>query len=308
MPHGRFARWALERSETEDALAIAHQHELHQLAAKRTDTIVEKEVTAFGAALDLRFRIDHVLLLLVNMFTNNVKSKRRGRPRGRTPQGDAGRQRLYDIGIRLMAQQGYEKTTLRDVAKEAGVSVGLLYRYFPSKRAIVLALYDELSAEYVRKAKEIHPGKWRDRFIFALKTSLHVIDPHRITLRALMPVAVGDGEEGLFDQSAATSRLPVQKVFQEAVVGSTDAPAQKLAEALGRLLYLVHLAVLLWWLIDRSSNQRATAALVSLIQQILPSVSLTLRLPPVRRFMISADELVGEALFTDWTERPGAVT
>jgi AcrR family transcriptional regulator len=205
-----------------------------------------------------------------------------------------------------MAKQGYEATTLRDVAKDAGVSVGLLYRYFPSKLAIVLALYSELSAECVRKAEAIPPGKWRDRFIFALKTSLQVIEPHRTTFQALAPVIVGNQEEGLFSPSAASSRLPVQGVFLEAVVGSTDAPSQNLAEALGRLLYLVHLAVLLWWLLDRSSNQRATAALVSMIHHILPSATLSLRLPPVRRFVISADELVGEALFENWAERTGA--
>lgn len=202
-----------------------------------------------------------------------------------------------------MSKQGYEATTLRDVAKEAGVSVGLLYRYFPSKLAIVLALYGEMSAECVRRSQQIPHGKWRDRFVFALKMSLQVIKPHRTTFQALIPGILGNHEEGLFAQSAAASRLPVQKVFQEAVMGATDAPTHDLAEALGRLLYLAHLAVLLWWLLDRSSNQRATDALISLIQQTLPSVSLTLRLPPVRRFVISADELVGEALFEHWTER-----
>ena len=53
----------------------------------------------------------------------------------------------------------------------------------------------------------------------------------------------------------------------------------------GRLLYLVHLAVLLWWLLDRSSKQRATAALVALTAQLLPSAALMLRLPPIRRFV-----------------------
>jgi AcrR family transcriptional regulator len=192
------------------------------------------------------------------------------------------------------------------VAKEAGVSVGLLYRYFPSKLALVLALYDELSGECVRKAEEMPPGKWRDRFLFALTTSLQVIEPHRTTFQALIPVIVGDPKEGLFAQSAAASRLPVQRVFQQSVIGSTDAPNQDLSEALGRLLYLVHLAVLLWWLLDRSSKQRATAVLLSLIRQILPTTALTLRLPPVRRFVLSADELVGEALFEDWTEKTGA--
>ena len=215
---------------------------------------------------------------------------------------------MFDIGIGLMAQKGYEAATLRDVAKEAGVSVGLLYRYFPSKRAIVVTLYERLSAEYALKAEAIRPGKWRDRFLFALKTSLEVIEPHRIVLRALIPASFGDAEDGLFTPGAASSRLPVQKVFQAAVTGATDAPAQKLAEALGRLLYLFHLTVLLWWLLDRSPSQRATAALVALIQQLLPATALTLRFPPVRRFVTLADELVGEALFPNWAESPGAAT
>jgi AcrR family transcriptional regulator len=233
----------------------------------------------------------------MNMFTENVKARKRGRPAGQTAQGAAARERLYGIAIRLMTRRGYESTTLRDVAKEAGVSVGLLYRYFPSKRAIIIALYDELSADYARQAVEMPRGRWRDRFIFALKASLQVLEPHRVALRALIPVLVGDPEEGVFAESVAFSRLRVQRVFEEAVVGSTDAPAPALAAAVGRLLYLVHLAVLLWWLLDKSSKQRATAALVLLTQQILPSAAVTLRLPPVRRFVLSSDELVREALF-----------
>ncbi len=231
------------------------------------------------------------------MFTQNVKPRGRGRPPGQTAQGAAARERLYGIAIRLMAKRGYESTTLREVAKEAGVSVGLLYRYFPSKRAIIIALYDDLSADYARQAVTMPRGRWRDRFIFALKTSLQVLEPHRVALRALVPVLVGDPEEGVFAESAAFSRLRVQRVFEEAVVGSTDAPAPDLAAAVGRLLYLVHLAVLLWWLLDQTAKQRATAALVLLTQQILPSTALTLRLPPVRRFVLSSDELVREALF-----------
>jgi AcrR family transcriptional regulator len=232
----------------------------------------------------------------MNMFTENVK-RGRGRPPGETPQGTAARQRLYETAIGLMAKRGYEATTLRDVAKDAGVSVGLLYRYFPSKRAIIIALYDELSADYARRAAGMPRGRWRDRFVFALKTSLEVLEPHRVALRALIPVLVGDPEEGVFAESAAFSRVRVQGTFEAAVSGATDAPPPALAAALGRLLYLVHLAVLLWWLLDKSAKQRATSALMVLTEQILPSISITLRLPPVRRFVISLDALIGEALF-----------
>ena len=152
--------------------------------------------------------------------------------------------------MQLIAARGYEATTLRDVAKDAGVSVGLLYRYFPSKQAVVIALYDDLSSDYARQAEHMPAGRWRDRFIFALQTSLDVLEPHRVALRALTPVLVGDPEEGIFSASTAFSRLRVQQVFEQAVVGSSDAPKQQMAAALGRLLYLIHLAVLLWWLLD----------------------------------------------------------
>jgi AcrR family transcriptional regulator len=233
----------------------------------------------------------------MNMFTVNVKPRKRGRPAGQTAQGAAARERLYAVAIGLIAKRGYEATTLRDIAREADVSVGLLYRYFPGKQAIVLALYDQLSADYARQAAEMPAGRWRDRFLFALDKSLDVLRPHRVALRALTPVMVGDPEEGIFSSSTAFSRLRVQQVFEEAVVGSSDAPKPPLAAALGRLLYLVHLTVLLWWLLDKSSNQRATRALVSLTQQLLPSAAMTLRVPPVRRFVISIDELIREALF-----------
>jgi AcrR family transcriptional regulator len=199
--------------------------------------------------------------------------------------------------MKLIAARGYDATTLRDIAKKAGVSVGLLYRYFPSKQAVVIALYDQLSSEYARQAAEMPAGRWRDRFIFALNTSLEVLEPHRVALRALTPVLVGDPDEGIFSEATAFSRIRVQRVFEEAVVGSSDAPRQPLDEALGRLLYLVHLAVLLWWLLDKSSRQRATASLVSLTRQLLPSAALALRISLVRKFVVSVDELVRDALF-----------
>src|SRR5918996_1458560 len=115
----------------------------------------------------------------MNMFTKNIKPRKRGRPTGPTAQGSAARDRLYATATQLIAARGYEATTLRDIAKEAGVSVGLLYRYFPSKQAVVIALYDELSSEYARRAADIPRGRWRDRFIFGLNTSLHVLEPHQ---------------------------------------------------------------------------------------------------------------------------------
>jgi AcrR family transcriptional regulator len=235
----------------------------------------------------------------MNMFTENVKPRKRGRPPGPSAQGAAAKERLYATAIRMIAARGYEATTLREIAAEAKVSVGLLYRYFPSKHAVILALYEELSTDYVRRVAEMPRGKWRDRFLFALEASLKVLEPHKPALRALTPVLVGDPEQGIFASGTAFPRLRVQRVFEQAVSDAADAPASPLALALGRLLYIVHLAVLLWWLLDKSPRQRATGALVALFRQLLPSATMALRVPPVRRFVVSVDELIRDALFSN---------
>ena len=237
---------------------------------------------------------------MVNVFTDKVNAlkvpRSRGRPRGHTPQGIKTRQTLFETAIALMAKRGYAATTLREVAAEAGVSSTLLYRYFPSKQSVVLALYDDLSAQYAEVATAMPRGKWRDRFLFALRGSLEVLKPHRRTLSALVPILIGDADHGLFSPSTAFSRVRVERAFRQAVVDATDAPRAELAAPLGRLLYLLHLAVLLWWLIDKSPGQRATGGLVALIQKTLPSAVLALRFPPVVRLVRTGDALFAEAL------------
>jgi AcrR family transcriptional regulator len=223
-------------------------------------------------------------------------SRGRGRPRGPTEQGAATRQALYKTAIKLIVSRGYEATTLRDIAAQAGVSAGLLYRYFPSKRAIVLALYDELSAEYAARGAKMASGPWRERFVFALEASLAVLGRQRDTLAALLPVLVGDAHDGLFAPATAFSRQRVLAVFQEAVSGASDAPDPDDGMALSRVLYLVHLVVILWWLLDQSPKQRATQELVAMIERVLPVAALALRVEPARGWLRAADRLSQDAL------------
>jgi len=233
------------------------------------------------------------------MTDEAVPARGRGRPRGATSQGTETRQRLYQTAIGLIAERGWQATTLRDVASEAGVSVGLLYRYFPSKQAVVLALYDELSAEYAERAAQMGPGRWRERFFYALRTSLDVLGPHRSTLASLVPVLVGDSTEGVFAPSTAFSRLRVQAIFVQAVAGASDAPRGPVGPALGRLLYLLHLAIILWWLLDRSPDQRATSGLLNLLEGAAPLVAVALRVPTVPGLVVALDALVRDALLGD---------
>jgi AcrR family transcriptional regulator len=205
---------------------------------------------------------------------------------------------LYRTALQLIRERGFNDTTLRDVAKRAKVSVGLLYRYFPSKGAIVLSLYQELSLQYVAETQQCEAGGWFPRFVFALQTSLRVLAPHRQTLLALVPVMVSHADEGLFSPSTALFRREVEQQFVTAVIGATDAPPGEIAAALGRVLYVAHLAVILWWLLDASKDQRATHRFLESIARQRVLASLLLRLPMAHDLIREADELCQEAFLS----------
>jgi AcrR family transcriptional regulator len=67
-----------------------------------------------------------------------------------TPKAEETRNRILDAALRLFRERGFEQTTMRDVAAEAGVATGAAYYYYRSKQELVLAFYlrtDEESKE-----------------------------------------------------------------------------------------------------------------------------------------------------------------
>ena len=52
------------------------------------------------------------------------------------------RTHLLDAALRAFATAGYEGASVRSIAREARVSLGLLYHYFPSKEAVLQALFE----------------------------------------------------------------------------------------------------------------------------------------------------------------------
>jgi AcrR family transcriptional regulator len=57
------------------------------------------------------------------------------------------RQAILDAAIRLIARSGLHNTPISAIAREAGVAAGTLYLYFPSKEAMINALYLEVLEE-----------------------------------------------------------------------------------------------------------------------------------------------------------------
>lgn len=53
------------------------------------------------------------------------------------------RQLILHAAARLFSQQGYDRTSIRDISREAGLLPGSVYHHFPSKDALFLAVHRE---------------------------------------------------------------------------------------------------------------------------------------------------------------------
>jgi AcrR family transcriptional regulator len=65
---------------------------------------------------------------------------------GSAPRTDT-RSRVQEVALELFAEQGYEKTSLREVAERLGVTKAALYYHFRSKEDIVHSFTDDFFAE-----------------------------------------------------------------------------------------------------------------------------------------------------------------
>lgn len=199
-----------------------------------------------------------------------------------TPKAERTRQLILNTALDLFTQKGYDAATMREIAAEASVSLGLAYRYFESKESLVLALYDQMSRETDAAIADLPPGGMADRFVATMQTRLEQSAPYREAFGALFGVIMTprSGAALLGDQAGAM-RQRAESAFIDLVRGSKDHPKVTQIRDMGKLLYIAHFAVIFFWLHDRSDGQHHTKALLGFIHDTLPLLRQGLRVPGI---------------------------
>lgn len=78
------------------------------------------------------------------------------------------RTQILEAAIICFAKHGFHQASMHDISAEAGISVGLIYRYFANKEAVIAAMADE-------HKKEIHDVLERARQASSLLESLEIL-------------------------------------------------------------------------------------------------------------------------------------
>lgn len=175
----------------------------------------------------------------------------------RVKKSDATRKRLLARALVLFQKKGVEQTTMRDIAKAAGLSLGAAYYYFPSKDALVFSFYEDNQRDMEELAAHA-TGTQRERLGALFHGKLESIKPHRKMLAAIVQRLVDPGDPlSAFSQQSHSVRERAIAV----IAGTLDLP-DDLRPIAAHALWMLMLALMLVYINDDSPGEKRTHGLV----------------------------------------------
>ncbi|MCA1655834.1 MAG: TetR family transcriptional regulator [Pseudonocardiaceae bacterium] len=215
----------------------------------------------------------------------------------RKPKSEATRTLIVETALRLFQENGYDKTTMRAIAKEAGVSVGNAYYYFSSKEQLVQGFYDRIAELHEQRVAE-ELATERD-FGARLRAVMHgwldVAAPyHEFGKQFFVNAADPDSPLSPFSTESSPARDAQIALHRRVLEGSTAKVDPELRPELPELLWLYEMGVVLFWVHDRSPTCRRTRMLVDRTVPLLDRVIGLSRLRLLRPVTREIVQLVGD--------------
>lgn len=174
------------------------------------------------------------------------------------------RSRILSTALELFRRNGFDQTTMRQIAAECGIALGAAYYYFPSKDALVMSFYERaqnelepILLEELSRQTGIEP-----RLRAMIEAKLRYFKPNRALLGKLS--AHIDPRHPLSPFGSETRAIRDQDIqgFARVLDGPGIRIPPELKPHLPRLLWLYQMGLLLYWVYDRSPEQRKTRQLL----------------------------------------------
>jgi AcrR family transcriptional regulator len=217
-----------------------------------------------------------------------------------TSANDTG-EKIFHAALELFRTEGFEKATMRDIARAAGVATGAAYYYYPSKDAIVMEFYRRASDEMQPKLEHAVTGlrNFEDRLRNLIALKLTHFAPDRSVLRALLRNGA-DPAHPLSPFSTQTKEIRDADIawFRRILADSRIRIPRDLEPALPGILWFFQMGVIFFWVIDDSPEQRRTNELLPLAAKIVSKLVQLSTLPfmrPVRKIALQIVNIVREA-------------
>lgn len=229
-----------------------------------------------------------------------------------TSKGGQTKALILETALKMFRDRGYEATTMRAIAKKAGVSLGNAYYYFPSKELLIQAFYHRTHEEHLAVSvpvleKEI---SLKERLLEVVRLKITTLEPYHEFAGALFKTAAHP--ESALNPFAASSDAVRQasiQLFEDLVVKSKARIPADLRAELPYLLWLYHMGIILFWIHDSSQKRRRTHRLIDhsidLVDRLISLASNPLMRPLRKKALNLIDEL--REAFPDESDNTEAV-
>src|SRR5438445_5301525 len=216
----------------------------------------------------------------------------------KTPRGEPTRRLILNAALDLLAERGYEKTTMRAIAEKTGVSLGNAYHYFKSKEHLIQAFYHRTDEEHLAAAMTLFRKEknLKARLLEVLRLKIQTLEPYHEFAGVLFKTAA-DPHSPLnpFADDSAPVRRDSIRLFEELVADSKARIPPDLRAELPYLLWLYHMGIILFWIHDPSPKRARTYRLidrtVDLLDKLIAMASNPLMRPVRKRALTLVSEL-----------------
>jgi AcrR family transcriptional regulator len=204
------------------------------------------------------------------------------------------RERILAAAIELFRQRSFDRTTMREIAADAGVALGGAYYYFESKEALVMAYYERSQREMepLLEAAIAQSKDLRQRLRAILQVKFDYFHADRALLGALSSHTDPQHPLSPFSSQTAPIRDHDISFFERAIAGANIRTPADLLPHMPRLLWMYQMGLILFWVYDDSPLQQRTANVVDRSLRIVVNLIRFSTLPLMRPVRKQAVELL----------------
>jgi AcrR family transcriptional regulator len=97
------------------------------------------------------------------------------------------RQQIFEAALNVITEKGFERATIREISREAGLTIPTMYQYFRRKDDILALIFDTYlqKMETELNAAIAAEGSARDRLVAAIKVTLASLNRHYREIRVM---------------------------------------------------------------------------------------------------------------------------
>jgi AcrR family transcriptional regulator len=202
--------------------------------------------------------------------------------------GEQTRAAIVEAALRLFRENGYEATTMRAIAKEAGVATGNAYYYYSSKEELIQEFYARNQAEHALASRPVLESQTRlgPRIQGVLRALIDTQAPyHAFAAKLYKHASEPSSPLSPFSKESSPTRTAAIALYAEVIDGARIKVPASLRDRLPELLWLYSMGVVLYWVHDTSPGCAKTYRLIDSTAPLAERLVRLARLPVLRSIL-----------------------